>query len=80
MMILAEDMTKCEIGGHLGRHLEFLKRASVDFWGLLVCCRGSFSKHFLTFSACYEFVRVFTHIDPNTLVLGVVMYVGVRLI
>ena len=40
MMILAQDMTKCEIGSHLGRHLEFIKRSRVDSWGLLVCCRG----------------------------------------
>ena len=39
MMIWAQDMTKCEIDGHLGRHLEFLKRPRVDSWGLLVCCR-----------------------------------------
>ena len=60
-------MTNSEIGGHLRRHLEFLKRSRVDLWGLLVCCREQFSEHILKFSACYEFVPVFTHIYPNTL-------------
>ena len=50
----------CEIGGHLGRNLEFIKRHRVNFWGLLVCCTcgGSFSEHSLKFSACYEFFQV----------------------
>ena len=50
----------CEIGGHLGRNLEFIKGHRVNFWGLLVCCTcgGSFSKHSLKFSAWYEFVQV----------------------
>ena len=39
MMIWDQYMTKSEIGGHLGRHLEFIKRPRVDSWGLLVCCR-----------------------------------------
>jgi len=30
-------MIKYEIGGHLGRHLEFLKMLKADSWGLLVC-------------------------------------------
>ena len=48
-------MTKCEIGGYLGHHLEFIKRLRVDSWGLLAICSGSFSEYFLKFSACYEF-------------------------
>ena len=65
MMILAHDMTKCEIGGHLGRHLQFLKRLEVDSWGRLICCRGYFTEHFLKFSACYEFVQ-----KPNLILLA----------
>ena len=30
MMILALNMTKCEIGGQLGRHLEYLKRPRIN--------------------------------------------------
>ena len=60
-------MTNSEIGGHLGRHIEFIKRLRVDSCGLLECCRGSFSEHFLKFSACNEFVPAFTHIYPDTL-------------
>ena len=56
MMISTQDMTKCEIYGHLGRHLEFIKMHKVDSRGLLVCCRGVFSENLLEFSACYEFV------------------------
>ena len=33
-------MTNSEIGGHLGRHLEFLKRLRVDSWGLLAYAVG----------------------------------------
>ena len=32
--------TTCEIGGHLGCHLEFLEKLRSDYRGLLVCCRG----------------------------------------
>ena len=39
-MSLAPDMTKYEIGGHPRRHLEFIKRLRVDYWGLIVYCRG----------------------------------------
>ena len=49
-------MTKCKISGHLGRHLEFIKRPRVDSWGRLLCCRGS--ENHLKCSACYEFVQV----------------------
>ena len=34
------------------------------------CCRGLFSEHFLTFSACYEFVPAFTDVYPIRPTLG----------
>ena len=64
MMIQFRDMTNSKISGDLGRHLEFLYRLSVDSRELSICCRGW---HILKLSACYEFVRGFTHIDLNTL-------------
>ena len=42
-------MRNSEIGGHLGRYLEFIKRPRLDSWGLLVCCRGWLTERFLKF-------------------------------
>jgi hypothetical protein len=49
----AEIYLKLHYGGHLGRHLGFLREHKVDSWGLLICCSERFWAPILKKSACY---------------------------